>query len=457
MKKLLTMMLALALVLTAFAGISVEPAKAAGGDLSFYDIMSTTDRMEYFEKVFAAFEKETGIHFVYEGEPWANSMGTVLTMMAANNGPDFFVCMPNQKVFVENGWLAPIDEFIAAHDDEYVTLIEDYFWAQQVQTFGNAYWFPDGIMGSGIYYRKDWAAELGWEAPEGKDWNWEAFWDLAVKMTDPEKNRYGFAFRGGSGAGDWANNYLGRYVANYTYDPETKLWMAEEYNTAMKLYTDSWLNGIAPKDSLSWGWSEQIDGFASGLVGLFFNDSDAFPFFVERMQPEQWGVLPIPYDNAGTGFATSVNCTYSWSINAHADDVDACFKLADFLYTPEYSAEYCMLMGSIPVRKDVAATEYFSVDGPLGGFVQQLNNPDAVLAGQMIGENKTELAGYTYDMGAEMQMYLMGEITFEQFCEDWNAWNQAAIDAYFAKGGEVTDTVKLRDIMAELGIEKAAE
>jgi len=456
MKKLLTMMLALALVLTAFAGINTETVKADPNELSFYDIMSTTERMQYFEQVFAEYKEQTGVNFTYEGEPWTGSTANLVTMFAANNGPDVFVCMPNTKVLIENGWVASIDDYIAEKGDEFVTLIKDYYWFKQKETFDHAYSFPDGLMGAGIYYRKDWVEELGYELPTGKDWNWEEFWKLAEALTQPENNRYGFAFRG-NGAAGWANNYLKCYTSCRIYDLETKKWLYDDYKLGMKQYTDSYVNGIAPKDSLNWGWSEQIDGFASGLVGLFYNDSDCFPFFVDRMEEGTWGVLPIPYTNDGTGFTTSVNCTYSWYVGAQSENVDGCFGLIDYLYTPEKSAEYCLMMGEIPVKKDVAATEYFSEDGPLGAFVLQMNNPDACMDGQMIGVNYNDEAGYQYNLDAEMQSYLLGETTYEEFFEGWAQWNQDAIDGYFAKGGEVTDIVRMQDILAQSGAASTAE
>jgi len=453
MKKLVALALALLMVFGAFAGIGTKETASADTkvELSFYDIMSTTERMNYFETVFAEYAEQTGYKFIYEGEPWSNSMNTVLTMMAAGNGPDAFLCMPNQTVFIENGWLMEIDDYVEENGDKFVSLITDYFWMKEKETYGHNYVFPDGLMGAGIYYRKDWVEEIGYEIPTGKDWNWSAFWDLAEALTDPEKNRYGFAFRGGSGADAWANNYLGCYTSNYKYDIETKKWRSEQFKAGMKAYTDSWLNGIAPADSLNWGWSEQIDGFASGLVGLFYNDSDAFPFFVERMEEGTWGVLQLPYSDDGLGFATSVNCTYSWAINANTEYQDACLGLYEYMYTPAKCEEYCLMMGLIPVRKDVASAEYFSAEGPLGAFVNQMNNTDACLAGQLIGVNMNEAAGYQYNLAAEMQMYLLGEITFDEFFASWEAWNQAAIDTYFAEGGEVTDIVRIADVMAASG------
>ena len=452
MKKFVAMTIALLMVITAFAGFAPQEKASADTqvELTFYDIMSTTDRMNYFEQVFAAYAEQTGYKFIYEGEPWGNSMNTVLTMMAAGNGPDAFVCIPGQTVFVKNGWLLPIDDYVEEHRDEYLDMITSYTWALEKETYGHNYLFQDGLLCRGVYYRKDWVEEIGFEIPTGSDWTWDVFWELAEALTDPEKNRYGFAFRGGSGADSWANNYLYAYTGSYEYDPETLKWMSEGYKAGLKAFTDSYLNGLSPEDSLNWGWSEQIDAFASGLVGLFYNDSDAFPFFVERMEEGTWGVLPVPYTNDKSGYVATINCTYSYAINASTEYPDACMGLMEYLHTPEQNAEYCLMMGEIPVKKDAAQIEYFSETGALGEFVKQLNNLDALLGGQLNGVNKNDEAGYQYNFSAEMQAYLLGETTFDEFFASWEQWNQDALDNYFAKNPDaVTDIYRMSDVLAK--------
>ncbi len=447
MRKTLSMALALLLALTVLAGFTAPKASAAA-ELTFYDINSTAARMAFFEKVFDEYYEETGIRFIYNGEPWSNSAGQVTTMLAAGNGPDVFVSTPYNEVFIKNGWLYAIDDWVAEHQDEFVTLVTNYYWLNERNTYGHNYYFPDATMSRAIYYRCDWVEEIGYEIPQGKDWNWNAFWDLAEKLTDKEKNRYGFAFRGGTGAEPWAENYLLAYTGTYIYDPETLQWKAEEYKAGMKAYTDSWLNGIAPEESLNWGWAEQIDGFCSGLVGLFYNDCDCFPYIMERMEPGTWGVLPLPYDNEGLGVPGGINCTYSYVIHAATENPDACIGLMEFMYQPDRYVDYCMMMAEVPVRKDVSDTPYFSEDGPLSAFVQLLNNPDALLGGQLIGVNKTTWAGYNFNLAGEMQLYLLGETTYEDFFEAWREWNQTALDNYFAENPDaVSDIFRMRDVI----------
>ena len=449
MKKFLAGLLVLMLAITVFTGFEVKTAKADPNELKFYDNNSTAARMEFFQKAFDEYYEKTGVRFIYEGEPWGNSANTVTTMFTGGNGPDVYAHVGNEEVAVKNGWLYPIDDWIAEHGDNFVGLVTNWYWPNEKAAYDHNYVFPDATLGKGIYYRKDWVEEIGYEIPTGKDWNMAAFWDLAEKLTDPSKNRYGFSFRGGSGSGAWCENMLGMYTASYAYDPETLQWPFDDISTGMKDYTDSWLNHLSPEDSLNWGWAEQIDAFCSGLVGLFYNDSDCFPFMMERMEPGTWGVLQVPYDLKGRGIQGGLNPTYAYAISAQSENVEACLGLMEFLYEPDRNAEYCIMMGEIPVCLDVMENEYFAPEGPLGEFVKALDNPDVCLGGQLVGMNKTEWAGYTYDVGAEMQMYLLGEITFDELMAGYQEFNQTALDNYFAENPDrARDIIKMGDFLA---------
>ncbi|MBQ8955088.1 MAG: extracellular solute-binding protein [Clostridia bacterium] len=445
MRKVLSLVLVMLMTITVIG--SITPAMADANELKFYDNNSTAARTAFFEKVFDEYYEATGVRFVYEGQPWANSATTVTTMFAGGNGPDVYTFVGNEEVAVKNGWLYAIDDYIAENSEKFVDMVTGYYWVNEKAAYGHNYCFPDATMAKGIYYRKDWVEEIGYEIPTGKDWNWNAFWDLAEKLTDPEKNRYGFAFRGGSGAEAWSQGYPNAYAHTYEYDPETLEWTADARYEGLKAYFDTYTNGYAPADSLNWGWSEQIDGFCSGLVGLFYNDTDCFPFIMDRMEEGTWGVLPIPYDNEGFGTTgDALNATYAYAISASSENVEACIGLMDFLYEPDRNTEYCIMMGSIPVRKDAAENEYFAEDGPLGAFVTSLSNPDFLLGGQLTGMNKTEWAGYTFDFAGEMQMYLLGELTYDEFFEGWKEWNQTAITNYLTENPDkIRDIIKMSD------------
>ena len=108
------------------------------------------------------------------------------------------------------------------------------------------------------------------------------------------------------------------------------------------------------------------------------------------------------------------------------------------------------LLPSGVFRKDVVNNPYFAEDGPLGEFVKALNNPDALLGGQLIGVNFENWAGYHYDMAGEMQSYLLGETTFDEFFDAYAEFNETAIDNYFAENPDgATDIFRLRDIVGE--------
>ena len=102
------------------------------------------------------------------------------------------------------------------HGDEFVEAVKNINWAQEKEKYGHVYSIPDGFMVKGIFYRKDWVEEIGYEIPTGKDWTYDAYFDLIKALTDKEKKRYGNSFRGARGHLIHCSLYLQTFTGGYT-------------------------------------------------------------------------------------------------------------------------------------------------------------------------------------------------------------------------------------------------
>ncbi len=67
---------------------------------------------------------------------------------------------------------------------------------------------------------------------------------------------------------------------------------------------DLYKNGLAPKDSVNWGFNETVAGFYSGTCAFLNQDPDALIAIAERMKPEDFGVAIMPKGPAGKTFPT---------------------------------------------------------------------------------------------------------------------------------------------------------
>ena len=208
-KKVISLLLVAAMTSSLLAGCGAKDAEtssSASGDgvtLRFIDITTNPQRQEFFENTFAAFTEETGITVEYEGVPWDNAADKVTVLGAANDLPDVLTVAGQwMGQFTQAGWLMDLDDYYASEIEPNVNVATTMVVETERDLYNHVYRIPDGLMNAGIFYRKDWVEEIGYEIPTGADWNWQAYYDLAAALTDPSKNRYGSSFRGGRGAYD---------------------------------------------------------------------------------------------------------------------------------------------------------------------------------------------------------------------------------------------------------------
>ena len=114
----------------------------------------------------------------------------------------------------------------------------------------------------------------------------------AIKLTDPSKNRYGFSFRGGAGANGVPDTIIQNYNCdNIDHDDSMFLkdgktmFSTPEAKQALELYVKLYKEG-SPKDSINWGFQEQVQAFTSGVTGMLLQDPDVIPSLTEKMDDQ---------------------------------------------------------------------------------------------------------------------------------------------------------------------------
>ena len=86
-------------------------------------------------------------------------------------------------------------------------------------------------------------------------------------------------------------------------------------------------SGLAPKDSVNWGFNEIVGGFYSGTCAFLDQDPDALISIAERMKPEDYGVAPFPKGPAGKTFPTIGYA--GWSMMSASANKDLSWKLIE--------------------------------------------------------------------------------------------------------------------------------
>ena len=412
-KKVLAGALAATMLLGGATGVYAE--EQSDVTLRFIDVSPSPQRQEYYETTFAKFKEETGITVNYESVPWDDAANKLTVLGTSGQLPDVMTTHPLWLgQFTEADWIIPMDDYVEEHGDEYVEAVKSINWKAEKEKYGHIYTVPDGFMVKGIYYRKDWVEEIGYEIPTGEDWTYDAYFDLIAALTDEEQNRYGNSFRGARGAVDPLLAYLQSFTGGYVYDEEGNFILnTPECVEAVEKWCSIYENGYAPEDAVNWGFVEMVDNFTGGLTGTLSNDSEVAITCAEKMDPETWGVLPMPVSTVDGSIMNTAGSPYSYTVAKTSEHPDEAIQLIDFLARPDNNIEYCKMGGLLPIKSDVGDDDTYGADGLYAPFLEQLNDPNFVVPPMYGPFNYTDL--HQDVLHTELQRVLLGDQTAEEF------------------------------------------
>ncbi|HHU79280.1 MAG TPA: sugar ABC transporter substrate-binding protein [Clostridiales bacterium] len=396
-------------VLSGCSGSSGTGGGKLKGKISFMDVSPRPEREQFFRNMITEFNKEyPDVEVDYQTVPWDDAATKLTNMAAAKQLPDVINIYTGWiPQFVAAEWMIPLDTYLdnAGIKDKFTAFTKGYYWAEQQEIYGHIYSIPDGLMSGGIFVRKDWMEEKNIEL---SSWTWDDYFYLIEALTDPEQNRYGSSYRGARGAFDRIREYLVSFTEGRMYDDEGNCLLYSEENVERFIkFTDVYMKGYAPKDAINWGFTEMVDNFTGGLTGTLNNDTEVVAICQERMEDSQWTVLPLPASTVDGKTYGASGASYGYAVSSFSKNQDAAWAFIEFLSRPENNAEYCKVMTLIPIRTDVENDPFFSEEGPMAGFLAQVNDPNFVVMASYGPFDYTDL--HQGPLHAEVQLYLQGK------------------------------------------------
>lgn len=411
-KKLLSMAMASVMAL----GMAV-PVAAAGGDvveLRFMDITPNPEREAEFQTLIEEFNStHENIKVVFESTPWDQAHNKLVTLGSANNLPDVFIMHQQWNAeFTSAEWVKPLDDYLADWEltDEFLPYVKNVLMDyDQKDVYGYTFGIPDGLTTHGMFVRTDWMEEAGLTKEDLS--TWEGIFAASEKMTDKEKNQYGFTYRGARMGAEQMGMYLLAALGGKMYEEDgTCRFNTPEGIEAFKQYCSLYLDGYAPKDSINWGYTEMVQGFTSGLSGIMNQTTEVAATCTDSMEDGTWSVIPFPrmadgniYSKADSYFMAMANST------EHPDEA---WEFISFMLEPENNRDVCEVNYFIPVMKGAEDDPRFT-GGAMAGFLESLNDEHFIR--EPFYGYFPELAEFQetfYDN--EVQKYLLGQQTAEE-------------------------------------------
>ncbi|MBM7559296.1 ABC transporter substrate-binding protein [Marinitoga litoralis] len=289
------------------------------------------------------------------------------------------------------------------------------------------YLLPHGIFVKTLFYRDDILAKYGFK---GYPKTMKEMYDMAKKLTESNKNQYGFDFRGKG----YPTSFIDIVVTSFFDDIDpNNMYLTksgkiifddpravEALNFYVSLYKDT-----APKDSINWGWDEQVNAFVSGITPLLFQDPDTTGMLNE-MIPGKYKTAPLPIGVSGKTYPSFG--FVGWGIPIYSKHKDLAWKFIKFVSSAEINGYWSKAYGALPILKSVYDYDsYFSSD-IFKGWKDMFNDTEHYQFTQYPLDNEN-WGKWNEFQEKTMQQVLLGKLSVVRCLKEWtDFWKEAGLD-----------------------------
>ena len=383
---------ALALSTMAAAG-SVSAATTV--DFTVAEYSSKTG--PFFEKIAAAFEKENpDIDINIEVVPWDTLLQRLTTDIAGGVAPDISIIGTRWLLdFAEQGIAEPVDAYLTP---EFKDTFIDTFMAPSVID-GQIMGLPVAASARAMMVNLDLFEKAGVAPPE----TWEDFYTAAQKISEIP-GAFGFGLQGKEIETDAYFYYsLWTHGGNILNADGSSGLNSPEAIEAATLYKKMLDEGLTQPSPTNYSREDVFNLFKQGNLGVIFT----FPMLIPQIKAEapdlDYKILPFPEKRAKATYGV----TDTLMMFADSDVKEAAWQFIEFAYKDEWRSEFDRGEGFLPVTKNVAAEEYYTMDQDVAGFAAGL--PYAKFAPTIA--NWEEIADVTV---RAMQRIYLGDATPEE-------------------------------------------
>ena len=412
------------LAASALAALLAGPVSAE--TLRLVEVITSPDRTETLKGIVAGFEKANpGTTVEIISLPWGEAFQKFATMVSAGDIPDV-IEMPDTWVslYAGNDMLADLSPYLATW--EHTSDLSDRAVALG-KVDDKPVMLPYGFYLRAMFYNKDLLKEAGVDTvPVTLD-----EFHAAAEKVSKLPGKAGYCMRGGPGGlNGWIMFAATHAGSNEFFDADGKsTFDSEAWVKGLAWFIDLYKDGLAPKDSVNWGFNEIVAGFYTGQCAFLDQDPDALIAIAERMKPEQYGVTTFPKGASGKAFPTIGYA--GWSMMESSEHKDLAWKLIATLEGPEGNVPWNKMTGALPALKSAEKDPFYQSEAFKGWFTE-LADPDVV---PTIMPTWLEEFAYFKDSLAisSGQKALLGEITPEELATEWAAYLTKSQQKFLAK------------------------
>jgi len=342
---------------TMLAGVLASPAAAETVSILMEGVPDT----EYVKTLLPEFKAKTGIDVNLEVVNYAEMHTKLVPQLVAPKGSYSAIVVDFYWVgeFTKAGWLAPLDDRIAADKIDtsvYIPKLMDLVG----KVNGVTYMLPFYNYAMGLLYRKDLLEndknKAGFKALNGFDLAPPKTWDEYLKQVafftkDDMHGVVNQGLRPDPIAMEWSN-YLFANGEEYHDDDWRPTFNNEKGAAALDQYATN-VNKYGPVGSASFSFDEAFNVMAQGkaysyITYNFFRASIDDPSKSSVVGKVE--IMPVPGPTPGSG--ASLNGAWGWAIPKSSPNPDAAWTFLKWVESRD-TAKKRALQGGSPTRTDV--------------------------------------------------------------------------------------------------------
>ncbi len=334
----------------------------------------TREKHRSLEPLLAEFsEIHPGIRIEHVKVPWDQAHSKYITSMLGGDPPDV--------MSISSWWMAEFRAMGALEDlrpwaidwphlQGYSKNVERFTRSTMAFDGDQVFGLPAEVAVRSMFYRTEWLDEHGL-APAKTREEWRA---LLEKITDPDRQRYGYAFRGARGGFySWwaiAQEYAG---SNAWFDRDQRCIInGPDHVAGLSYWNDLYQDGLVPPDSLNWGFNELVQGFWSDLCGTMEQDPEVVRTCLEHGLNED--TLAITTMPAGPKARVALADGGYVSMSSGSRLKEEAWTFLSWLMAPEQRLRYCKDVNMIPPFADAMNDPAFG-QGLYRSFMEMVTDP----------------------------------------------------------------------------------
>ncbi len=284
------------------------------------------------------------------------------------------------------------------------------------------YSVPTSANNGTLWYRTDLFKAAGLAAPT----TWDAFYTAAGKLTDADKNAFGYTIRGGAGSVAQALDAMYGQSAITTFWKGDKTTVDDPKNVAaLKKYVGLYKK-TTPEADVNNDFAKMVAQWDSGTIGMLSHNLGSYQDHVKALGEEKFAGIPNPTGPGGVRVQVS-NPVDGLGLFKASKNKAAAWKFIEFAASHASNSKWNEAAGAIPANTGAAKDPWIGESEP------------TKLAARSLTDGSTKIVQLPY------------------YLPDWNSITKAGNEPEFQKVllGKQTPEAFLDKLAGELNAAQA--